>query len=61
MVKQQENNNIFNNKTTENPFCTKNTLGLFGMLAKIQKDATKLEKKISRNTYVWVEKINDSS
>ena len=59
MVKQYENNEIFN-KTHNNPFCAEHALGLFGMLAKIQKDASKLEKKISRNTYVWIEKINDT-
>lgn len=58
MVKQYEHNIIFNN-TIDNPFCKNAALGLFGMLARLQKDTQKLERKVSKNTYVWIEKLND--
>ncbi len=58
MTKQYENNNIFNN-TIDNPFCTNAALGLFGLLTKIQRDTQKLEKKISKSTYIWIEEIHN--
>ena len=58
MVKEYEFNNIINNKI-DNPFCSKIAPGIFGMLARIERDTRKLENKISRNTYIWIEKLND--
>ena len=56
MNNEYKNDAIFNNQDI-NPFCTDFAIGVFGMISKLYRDTERLNKKISKNTYIRIEKI----